>query len=151
MLFHVDIDGIDIPVQIVKRGDKVYYRVAPFAFHEPSEKQKEVRRTLAQASTEKYGSDLETINQSVGEAFQNWYAVNPLKESVNALEQALSEYFGNKDVESVKSYYQQLPRDTARERYNRRKAKINSIPIPTEPPIRTLPGFVISEKVQKKR
>ena len=123
MLFRLDVEGVEIPIQVVKRGKTVYYRIAPFLLHDTTEKQRKVRNTLGTASSEKFGSPLPEIHKNVAESFEDWYENNPPEHKINALEEALATYFGQQDVDTVRQFYADSKNPTADARYIRRKEK----------------------------
>ena len=137
MLFRLDVEGVEIPIQVVKRGKTVYYRIAPFLLHDTTEKQRKVRNTLGTASSEKFGSPLPEIHKNVAESFEDWYENNPPEHKVNALEEALANYFGQQDVDTVRQFYADSKNPTADARYIRRKEKkkvgLTNVPLEIHP------------------
>ncbi len=122
MQFIVNIDGIRVPIQIVKRGKTTYWRISQWFLNTPTEKQKEVQNTLAMAASNNFGKPPDKIAEAVAKAFSEWEG-NVKPENETAIEQSLKEIFGEHEVNAVKTYYEHLDRETALNRYRRRKLR----------------------------
>ena len=145
MQFVIDIDGVRIPIQIVKRGKKTFWRIIPSFLHDTIPKQREVRNTLAMASSENFGNSRNEINKAVADAFVNWES-NKTAENETAVEQTLKDMFGKHEVDAVRTYYEHKDRETTLNRYRRRKLREENRGVILSPNVPRVPIPLKKEK-----
>ena len=100
MLFWVNIDGYRVAVQAVKRGEKAYWRLAPYTLIYPTPKQRSVRNTLSIASHGSAEKSWTELNDNVAAAFDGWERTEP---EPNKTHLALREIYGD-EADKVLEY-----------------------------------------------
>ncbi len=100
MLFWLDIDGYRVAVQAVKRGDKAYWRLAPYTIVYPTPRQRDVRINLGIAAHRSVDHPVEKLNENVQKQFANWKYT---QKGENRTAQALREIYGD-EADEVLEY-----------------------------------------------
>lgn len=104
--------GNTVCIQVVKRGETVYIRRCARTMFAPTERQMDVRRTVAYSSMLEYDDkeasreqlSREDINRAVMRAFREWV---PAEKKKTTIESILEEEYGTQ-VEDVKTTYGKL-------------------------------------------
>ncbi|MHB8552775.1 MAG: hypothetical protein ACYDAO_04225 [Thermoplasmataceae archaeon] len=107
MMFDIEIDGETVPIQAVKRGEKVYFRFAPYTIDHPTPAQQEVRNRVMIGGHISFDEDISTVNENVKNQFINWVKVRQTPQS-EALYNFLRYRYGN-DAPSVIEYMTHKP------------------------------------------
>jgi acyl-CoA reductase-like NAD-dependent aldehyde dehydrogenase len=73
-----DSQGNDVDVQLcINKKGTVYFRRIPYTYHNPTERQEEVRMRFAEAVHKARGMSRDEIVKSIAEAFSDWKKLTP--------------------------------------------------------------------------
>ncbi len=70
--------GRDVEVHLcINKNGKIYFRRVPYTYHNPTERQEEVRRRFAEAMHGAVGLSRDEIIYRIAEAFSGWEKLSP--------------------------------------------------------------------------